>query len=87
MTLDDFVDDFLSTLQDSLEFLIHSRYFHQNKEVRISKLVQMKRYSKCLTSNICRFLKLQVSDVIDDSRFLGKSCPSLIIETQKHSVV
>lgn len=47
----------------------------------------MKTYAKCLTSNICRFAKLPVSDVIANVRLSNKRCPSLMTEIQKHSLI
>ena len=59
--LDDLI---LSTQQDTLEVSIRPSYFYQSKGVKIYELVQMKRYAKCLISNICRFAKVRVSDVL-----------------------
>ena len=47
----------------------------------------MKRYAKCLTSNICRLAKLPVSDFIANVKLSKKKCPSLMTETRKHSLI
>lgn len=47
----------------------------------------MKMYAKYSTSSISRYAKLPVNLVIGDGKFLSKSCPSLIVKGQGHSLI
>lgn len=47
----------------------------------------MKIYAKYSTSSISRCAKLPVNLVIGDGKFLSKSCPSLIVKGQGHSLI
>ena len=47
----------------------------------------MKMYAKYSTSSISRCAKLPVNLVIGDGKFLSKSCPSLIVKGQGHSLI
>ena len=47
----------------------------------------MKMYAKYSTSSISRCAKLPVNLVIGDGKFLSKSCPSLKVKGQGHSLI